>query len=88
MAQIKKGSIVKSMAGHDANRFYVVMEVSGDSASIADGKLRTREKPKKKNTRHLAPTNVVIRIETLTTDKKIRKVLWPYNYGEEPIGTV
>lgn len=88
MAEIKKGSVVKSIAGHDANRFYVVLEVSERFALIADGKLRTLEKPKKKNRRHLGPTHVVIRIETLTTNKKIRKALWPYNYGEEAISTV
>ena len=46
--QIKQGSVVKSMAGHDSDRFYVVVRLEGDFAYIADGKVRKLENPKKK----------------------------------------
>ena len=41
--QIKQGSIVKSMAGHDSDRFYVVVKLEGDFAYIADGKVDLNE---------------------------------------------
>ena len=37
MMTIEKGSVVRSIAGHDANRFYVVLEMDGDFAFIAGG---------------------------------------------------
>ena len=54
--QIKQGSVVKSIAGHDSDRFYVVVRLEGDFAYIADGKVRKLESPKKKRLKHLAPT--------------------------------
>lgn len=86
MMEIKKGMVVRSSAGHDGGRFYVVLAVEGQFAYIADGKLRQKERPKKKNVRHLAPTATMLDIEALDTDQKIRRALWPFNYGDQ--GTV
>lgn len=57
MMTIEKGSVVRSIAGHDADRFYVVLEMEGDFAFIADGKERKLEKPKRKRKKHLRGTN-------------------------------
>ena len=84
--QIAAGMIVRSLAGHDAERFYVVLAVQGANALIADGKRRKLRKPKVKNLRHLAPTRTVLTLSQLTTDAKIRRALWPFNYGgEDPV---
>ena len=51
------GRIVRSRAGRDAGRpFLVIRELDRDYVLIADGGLRTMERPKKKKRRHLAPT--------------------------------
>ena len=47
--QLTKGMIVRSMAGHDKNRFYVVLDLCEGDAWIADGKQRKLERPKRKN---------------------------------------
>ena len=41
--EIEKGMIVKSIAGHDKNRFYVVVKIKDNRAYIADGKKRVLE---------------------------------------------
>lgn len=77
--QFKIGMIVFSNAGHDKNRFYVLMDVKGNFGYIADGKRRKRDSPKAKNLIHLKATKTVIDINTLDTDKKIRRVLQSIN---------
>lgn len=69
------GQIVKSIAGHDKDRFYMIVQVEKDSVTIADGKARKLGKPKRKNVLHIAPTNTILDPVVLTTDKKLRKAL-------------
>ena len=71
---IKVGSVVKSCAGRDKNSFFVAVGISGGFVEIADGKERRLEKPKRKNIKHISPTNTVISMEALT-NKKLKKVL-------------
>lgn len=80
---IEKGMIVKSVAGHDQNRFYVVMSTDGVNASIADGKVRPLEKPKSKKVKHLAATSSRADAEKLTTNRQLRQVLAGYNGRRE-----
>ncbi|MBQ3060864.1 MAG: KOW domain-containing RNA-binding protein [Lachnospiraceae bacterium] len=56
---IEFGQIVFSKAGHDAGTAYVVLEVDGDRALVSDGKYKLIEKPKRKNIKHLQPTNYI-----------------------------
>lgn len=81
---LERGTVVKSIAGHDGGSFYVALSLEDGFALIADGKLRTLEKPKKKNIKHLAATKVVLPAAQLETNKKLRRALWPYNYGGIP----
>ena len=54
------GSVVNSRAGRDAGRpFLVIRELDQDYVLIADGGLRTMDRPKKKKRRHLKPTGQV-----------------------------
>ncbi len=80
---ISVGTVVMSKSGHDANRFFAVIKVENDFAFICDGKLRTLDKPKKKNLKHLQKTNTVLSSERIGTDKQIRNALHRFNYGEE-----
>lgn len=75
-----KGMIVKSIAGHDMNRFHVIWDIKGDFAYICDGHERKLEKPKKKRLKHLRVTNTVIELSDLT-DKKLRTILREYTEG-------
>lgn len=47
------GCIVTSMAGHDKGRTYMVIRTEGEFAYLADGRLKTWAKPKKKRLKHI-----------------------------------
>lgn len=51
---ITKSCIVRSTAGRDKGRAFVVLElVDGQYALLADGRMRRLEKPKRKKLKHL-----------------------------------
>ena len=77
--QIEQGSIVKSMAGHDKDRFYVVVSLEGDFAYIADGKVRKLESPKKKRLKHLSPTKSTVDLNETATNNKLKIALSEFN---------
>lgn len=76
---IKKGCIVKSTAGRDAQRFFVVMDVDGDFAVLADGKVRPLERPKRKKLKHLQKTNRCVDLNEMISNNKLRHTLSPWN---------
>lgn len=53
MTETLAGRIVCSVSGHDSGRLYIVLRTEGRTAFLSDGRLRPKEKPKKKNIRHL-----------------------------------
>ena len=60
--------VVISTAGRDAGKLFYVLETDGVWLTLANGKDRTIEKPKRKKMKH---TNKVLRSETRVA-KKIR----------------
>ena len=48
MAEMKTACLVKSLAGHDKNEFYIIIRVQGEYAYLSD-------RPKRKNIKHLQP---------------------------------
>ena len=42
------GSVVKSIAGHDAGKYYIVIKTDGDFAYLVDGKCNNRKTKKEK----------------------------------------
>lgn len=76
---VGRGRVVRSAAGHDKDRFYVVVTRQADRVFIADGKLRKLAKPKAKNIRHVRATGILIDMEDCKTDKKLRTLLAPLN---------
>lgn len=52
MADIKKGSICRSLAGHDKGTYYIIVE-TGNVIKVSDGKYRPLFNPKVKNLKHL-----------------------------------
>lgn len=59
MVNLEFGQIVFSKAGHDAGMAYVVLKTEKDRVFVADGKYKLIEEPKRKNIRHLQPTNYI-----------------------------
>src|SRR5688572_19757431 len=57
---IKIGQVVRSKAGRDKGRFFIVVAVDGGRVYLADGDLRRVETPKKKNIKHIQVTNHVV----------------------------
>jgi ribosomal protein L14E/L6E/L27E len=72
---LKAGCVVRSIRGHDKDSFYVITQILGDRVTIADGKARKLAKPKVKNTLHVRPMNVVLDMQAVTTDKKLREAM-------------
>ena len=61
MYPIEPGSVVRSTAGRDQGRLFIVVSlIDGDFAYVANGKLRTMEHLKKKRRKHLKPTGHVV----------------------------
>ena len=58
--------VVVSIAGRDAGNLFYVLEADDTYLTLADGKGRTIEKPKRKKRKH---TNKVLRSETRVADK-------------------
>lgn len=73
--EIRRGQIMRSLAGHDKGDFQAVLKVEGAFAYMADGKRRLLERPKKKKLMHLAPTGAVLCDESLSTNRQIRIAL-------------
>ena len=50
---LEVGYLVKSLAGHDKERIYVIIKEQEEYVYLADGKYRTMDKPKRKNKKHV-----------------------------------
>lgn len=72
---MKRGTVVKSIAGRDKDRFQVVLDVRAERILVADGKVRKLANPKAKNSRHLQKTEQYIDLEQIHSDKALRKAL-------------
>lgn len=83
--QIVPGSIVRSGAGRDRERFYVVLAVENGFALIADGKVRRVEHPKRKNLCHLHATTQTVALSDADTNPKLRRLLQSWN---QPVAVV
>ena len=51
--EIAKSNIVRSDAGRDKGKLFVVLAVEGEFLLLADGKSRKVENPKRKKRRHV-----------------------------------
>lgn len=84
--ELMEGMVVCSKAGRDKGRFYLVIQLEGNSVWLADGKLHRLERPKRKNEKHLALTRTVLPVSQATSNKSLRKLLWPFQYGGQLSG--
>ena len=47
------GLLASSKAGHDKDSVYVIIREDGEYIYVADGRVRTTERPKRKNKKHV-----------------------------------
>ena len=47
------GSFVRSVAGRDTGKIYVILASDTEYVYLVDGKIRTMDRPKKKNKKHV-----------------------------------
>lgn len=47
------GMLATSKAGHDKDSVYVIIQEDGEYIYVADGQVRTTERPKRKNKKHV-----------------------------------
>lgn len=59
MIEFQIGHIVKSKAGRDKSRYFIIIDKRDEYVYLVDGRLRKVENPKKKKIKHLQPSNVV-----------------------------
>lgn len=53
MDRWEKGMLVKSLAGHDSGKVYVIIQVDDTYVYLADGESRTLSKLKRKKRKHV-----------------------------------
>lgn len=86
-SDITIGQVVKSKAGRDKGRVFLVHDITDDQyVFVVDGDLRKLDSPKKKKIKHLIVFNTVIpefkeKVENSVkiNNSYIRKILEPFN---------
>ena len=53
MAEYRAGCLVRSLAGHDKGNLFLIVKEEAEYVALADGRLRTMEKQKRKKKKHV-----------------------------------
>ena len=61
MKQLQIGQVVKSKAGRDKDRLFIIIGIDHEYLYLVDGDLRRLENPKKKKQKHVQPSNDIIK---------------------------
>ena len=72
------GQIVKSLAGHDRDSYYMIVRSEGRFIWVVDGSKRKLDNPKKKNTGHVQLVNVFVPDSDRDKDEAIQHFLKSY----------
>ncbi len=81
MERFEKGMLVKSKAGHDKGKVYVIVGMDETYVYVVDGRLRKLENPKKKKYRHVQVIQKRYDI-TEADDTAVKRILKMYNREE------
>ena len=73
---IKSGTVVRSVAGHDKGELMLLLATDSKSALVCDGRQRRLEKPKRKNLKHIKATSFTLSEEETQSNKRLRKALF------------
>ncbi len=89
--EISKSNIVRSDAGRDQGKLFVVLAVEGEYLLLADGKTRKVEHPKRKKRRHVLFVSAQetrlsekIKSEEKITNSELRRTLALYRDEVQP----
>lgn len=78
MRAYEPGYMARSLAGHDKDRYFIILEEQGEYVTLADGKLRTVEKPKRKKKKHIQLIKEPLIRTFPVTDEQIRSCIKNY----------
>lgn len=81
--ELKIGSVVISKAGRDKGYFLAVTNITDEGVFVCDGKERPVERPKKKNSLHLAKTGFVLTEEETATNRSLKRALSRFSGSNE-----
>ena len=81
MDRWEKGMLAKSLAGHDKDKEYVIINIEETHIYLADGEIRTLDKCKKKKKKHVQLIRRKYDIEHVD-DAGIRSILNNYKKTE------
>jgi len=89
--EIAKSNIIRSDAGRDKGKLFVVLAVEGEYLLLADGKSRKVEAPKRKKRRHVlfvaadeSRLSEKIKGEEKITNSELRRTLAAYRAEIQP----
>lgn len=77
MDRWEKGMLAKSLAGHDSGKIYVIIDLDETYVYLADGKIRTLAKLKRKKRKHVQLIRRQYEIEA-ADDVRIKRILKEY----------
>lgn len=82
MERYKAGMLARSKAGHDAGKVYVIIDTDDAYVYLADGRIRTLGRPKKKKKKHV---QLICREYDITdaTDVSIKRLLKVWSKEEK-----
>lgn len=82
MSRYEYGTLAISKAGHDKNMVYVIIKEEAEYVYLVDGKMRSLDRPKRKNKKHISPVkrgNILTGKDCSTVnDELIRKIIKSY----------
>ena len=88
--EIAKSDIVRSDAGRDQGKLFIVLAVEGEYLLLADGKTRPVERPKRKRRKHAAllrrdggAVSQRIRSNETITNSELRKAIAALSGGNQ-----
>ena len=75
MERFEVGMLAKSEAGHDKDNVYVIIAMDDSYVYLADGRVKTVEKPKKKKYKHIQIIRKINEDIPVTDNVAIKRIL-------------
>ena len=84
MDRYETGMLVRSKAGHDAGKVYVIIKYDDAYVYLADGKIRTIDHLNKKKRKHVQVINDQYDVSAIT-DVELKRILRLWNKEKRKI---
>jgi ribosomal protein L14E/L6E/L27E len=72
---LRRAAVVRSAAGRDKGRLLAVVQAEKACVFVCDGKERPLSRPKRKNVRHIMPTQAALPEAAFASDRALRGAL-------------